>query len=50
MSLRYEENMDDLTGSAALYLSFPYTIADIENCHFLCELPKYYESKFENEA
>ena len=30
MSLRYEENMDDLTEIAALYLSFPYTIAEIE--------------------
>ena len=50
MSLRYEENMDDLTEIAALYLSFPYTIAEIENCRFLCELPIYYESKFENEA
>ena len=30
MSLRYEENMDDLTEIAAFYLSFPYTIAEIE--------------------
>ena len=29
MSLRYEENMDDLTEIAALYLSFPYVIAEI---------------------
>ena len=30
MSLRYEENMDDLTEIAAFYLSSPYTIAEIE--------------------
>ena len=39
MSLRYEENMDDLTEIAALYLSFPYTIAEIEIAGFYVSSP-----------
>ena len=39
MSLRYEENMDDLTEIAALYLSSPYTIAEIEIAVFYVSSP-----------
>ena len=41
MSLRYEENMVDLTKIAAVYLSFPYITAEVEIAGFYVSSPYF---------
>ena len=41
MSLRYEENMVDLTNIAAVYLSFPYITAGVEIAGFYASSPYF---------
>ena len=41
MSLRYEENMVDLTKIAAVYLSFPYITAGVEIAGFYASSPYF---------
>ena len=41
MSLRYEENMVDLTKIAAVYLSFPYITAEVEITGFYASSPHF---------